>query len=70
MCIHFSPMLLRTKLSAVSTIFSAIACRLEIFLTLRSCVSQMQSPVSTSITPHDTTRLAVMGMPPKMGMVK
>lgn len=63
-------MLLRTKFSAVMTIFSATACRLEMFLTFRSCVSQTHSRLITSITPHVTVILAVMGMPPRIGMVK
>ena len=63
-------MLLRTKFCAVITIFSAMACRLEMLRTFRSCVSQMQTSVSTSITPQLTTSVAVMGMPPKMGISK
>ena len=68
--IHCSPMLARTKFSAIMTIFSATACRLEMFRTLRSCVSQTQSSVSTSITHHVPTMLAVMGMPPRIGISK
>lgn len=63
-------MLARTKFSAIMTIFSATACRLEMFRTLRSCVSQTQSSVSTSITHHVPTMLAVMGMPPRIGISK
>ena len=68
--IQASPMLLRTKFSAVRTIFSAIACRLEMLLTFIPCVRKMHTSVSTSITPHVTTSDAVILMPPRIGISK
>ena len=62
------PVLLRTRLFAISTSISAKACRFEMFSTLRSLVSQIQAPVISAITIQLTTSVCVIRISPRMGM--
>ena len=59
-----------TKFCAVSTRNSATTCRLLTARTFRFRVRNMLSPMMMSVTSRLLTMVAVMGIPPKIGMVK
>ena len=67
MYLNFSPMLPTTNLFACSTRSSATACRLEMFSSLRSCVSQMHKPVIRIITIQLTTIVSLIFNCPRTG---
>ena len=67
MYLNFSPMFPTTNLFAISTRSSATACRLEIFSSLRSCVSQIHTPVISSITIQLTTMVSLILKGPRTG---
>ena len=62
------PVLLRTKLLALSTISSAMACRLLIFSTRRFRVRKIHSPVIIAITIQLTTRVSESRKSPRKGI--
>ena len=65
--LNFSPILPTTNLFAISTSISAKACRLEMFSSLRSCVSQIHTPVISSITIQLTTMVSLILKGPRTG---
>ncbi len=65
---NFSPALPMTNLLAVSTKSSATACRLEIFSTFRSWVSQIHRPVIIAMTSQLITRVSLICRSPSTGM--
>ena len=65
--LNFSPILPTTNLFAISTSISAKACRLEMFSSLRSCVSQIQNPVISIITIQLTTMVSLILKGPRTG---
>ena len=62
------PVLFLTNFCACSTSISAIACRLDIFSTFRSLVSQIHSPVISIITIQLTTSVSDIRKSPRTGM--